>query len=83
VVHNWFWHERWTWAHRRLDIRKAFGRLFRFNASNGLISIAGNLLLMWLLVTRLHIHYFPANLCAIGACSLLNFLISDRVIFRA
>jgi putative flippase GtrA len=82
VIHNFIWHERWTWAHRRLDVRKAFGRLLRFNASNGLISMGGNLAMMWLLVTKLHLNFIFANLCAIGACSLLNFFVSDRLIFR-
>ena len=83
VLHNWFWHERWTWVHRQLDVQQSIGRLLRFNASNGLISIGGNLGLMWLLVTRFQVNYLVANLCAIGACSLLNFLVSDRLIFKS
>jgi putative flippase GtrA len=56
-------------------------RLFRLHVANGLISIAGNLLLMWLFVSRLHLHYFAANLIAIALCSILNFLASDRLVF--
>ena len=83
VLHNFAWHERWTWSERtQLNESGMLGRLIRFHLTNGLISIAGNLALMWLLVSRLHLHYFLANLAAIATCSILNFLASDRLVFR-
>jgi len=84
VLHNFIWHERWTWVERkRQEAGGVIGRLFRFHLANGLISIAGNLVLMWLLVSRLHLHYFLANLIAIGTCSIVNFFASDRLVFRS
>ena len=50
---------------------------------NGLISLGGNLFLMWLLVSRLHMNYLVANASAIVVCSIVNFLVSDRLVFRA
>lgn len=82
VLHNFVWHERWTWAHRALDFRRTPGRLLRFNVSNGLISMVGNLALMELLAVRLHLNYMFSNLVAIGACSLLNFFVSDKLVFK-
>ncbi len=82
VLHNFVWHERWTWAHRKLDIRSLPGRLLRFNVSNGLISMVGNLVLMELLAVRLHLNYMVSNMAAIIACSLLNYLVSDRLVFK-
>jgi len=82
VLHNFVWHERWTWKHRSLEFRGIPGRLLRFNISNGLISIAGNLALMELLAVRLHLNYMFSNLVAIGACSLLNFFVSDKLVFK-
>jgi putative flippase GtrA len=82
VLHNFVWHERWTWAHRKLDLRGLPGRLLRFNVSNGLISILGNLFLMEILAVRLHLNYIIANLAAIIACSLLNYFVSDRLVFK-
>ena len=76
------WHERWTWKHRSLEFSGIPGRLLRFNVSNGLISIAGNLALMELLAVRLHLNYMFSNLVAIGACSLLNFFVSDKLVFK-
>ena len=82
VLHNFIWHERWTWWERtRRNASGVLGRLFRFHMANGLISIAGNLALMWLLVSRLHVHYLVANVTAIAACAILNFLASDRLVF--
>jgi putative flippase GtrA len=37
---------------------------------------------MELLVGRLEIHYLVANLIAIASCSVLNFVASDRLVFR-
>jgi putative flippase GtrA len=82
VLHNFVWHERWTWKHRALALRGLPGRLLRFNVSNGLISIVGNLALMELLAVRLHLNYMFSNLVAIGACSLLNFFVSDKLVFK-
>lgn len=82
VLHNFVWHERWTWAHRKLDLRGLPGRLLRFNVSNGLISIVGNLVLMELLAVRWQMNYMLANLAAIIACSLLNYFVSDKLVFR-
>ena len=82
VLHNFVWHERWTWLERtRKNASGALGRLLRFHLANGLISIAGNLFLMWLLVSQLHLHYFLANIMAIATCAILNFLASDRLVF--
>lgn len=83
VIHNFLWHERFTWTERCVGSRRdMFLRLARFNLSTGLISILGNLLLMRILVGHLHFHYMLANMVAIGTCSLANFLVSDHVVFR-
>jgi dolichol-phosphate mannosyltransferase len=85
VVHNFFWHERWTWVERTrksLGVRRIISRLVRFNLANGAVSIVGNLVIMWLLVDRLQMHYIVSNLLAIGACSIVNFFVSDRLVFR-
>ena len=82
VLHNFFWHQRFTWADRAsLGLRDTLGRLLRFNLTNGGLSIRGNLILMRLLVGRLHLNYVVANLLTIAACSLVNFLVSHRFVF--
>ena len=49
VLHNFFWHERWTWADRIAKHNSGvFSRLLCFHLTNGALSIAGNLILMTL-----------------------------------
>jgi putative flippase GtrA len=89
VVHNFVWHEQFTWVDRtkvdrtRLDRsgRRCLHRLLRFNLSNGVVSIFGNLALMKLMVGQAHMNYLLANALAIALCSLANFLLSETWVF--
>ena len=80
VVHNFLWHERFTWADRAGDA--PFARFIKFNLTTGLLSIAGNLVLMELLAGVFHLQYVVANIITIAACSLVNFAVSDRFVFQ-
>jgi putative flippase GtrA len=82
VLHNFAWHERWTWRDRAAVPGSGARRLWRFHASNGVISLAGNLVLMRLLVGVLNLPPIAGNLLAVVLCSLLNFAASDRFVFR-
>ncbi len=81
VLHNYLWHERWTWLDRS-GRRFSVVRLLRFNLSNGGVSILSNLLFMRLLVGQFHMNYLLANMISIAATSVANFLLSDRFVFR-
>jgi len=78
VIHNFLWHERFTWADRAGD---RWTRFAKFNLTTGLFSIGGNLLMMRLLVGWAGANYLAANGITIVACSLMNFVVSDRVVF--
>ncbi len=83
VIHNFFWHERFTWRDRPSAHRlQSFTRFAKFNATNGGVSIVGNLLIMRALVGQFHMQYMLANLIAIAICSLANFLLSDWLVFE-
>ena len=83
VLHNFFWHERWTWSDRIATADTSVpGRLLRFNMTVGTISIVQNLFLMELLVAGLNLHYLPANLLAIASCSTLNYFSSNWLVFK-
>src|ERR1700687_3105779 len=63
VIHNFLWHERYTWADRPATRPiQSLVRLAKFNASNGAVSMAGNLALMRLLVGELKFNYVASNL---------------------
>ena len=83
VLHNFLWHERFTWVDRTDGgVIDSMGRLMRFNLTTGAVSINGNLLLMRLLVGGSNLKPMLANLISIAVCSLANFLVSDRWVFR-
>ena len=97
VMHNFVWHEQFTWVDRvkqdrvkpdriepdrtRLLWRHSLPRLLRFNLTNGAVSILGNLALMKVMVGQGHMNYMVANATAIALCSLANFLVSDEWVF--
>ena len=81
VLHNFLWHERWTWR-GRIPKQGVWLRLARFNLTTGMMSIVSNLVLMRLLVGQLHMQYLAANLLAIAATSIANFLLSEWFVFR-
>ena len=79
VLNNFFWHRRWTWADR--PRYHAALVLLRFNATNGAMSVIGNLAFMFLMVGGLKLNPLIANLITISICSLVNFALADRVVF--
>lgn len=81
ILHNFLWHRRWTWADRRGASDGAAAALARFNLTNGLVSISGNLLSAYLLTGLWRIDPVVANLVTIAVGSLANLFLSDRVVF--
>ena len=83
VVHNFIWHERWTWRDRsRQDPAGQWQRLLRFQIANGALSLGGNVILMHVFVAACGLNYTVSNLLSIGVCALLNFIASDHWVFR-
>jgi putative flippase GtrA len=80
LLHNFVWHVHFTWR----DQRGRFGlirQLIRFHASNGLVSMVGNLMLMRILAQDAHVPILVANVVAILVCSMINFVLGDRWAF--
>jgi putative flippase GtrA len=81
VLHNFLWHERWTWMDRPAAGRARLARLGRFHLLNGFVSIAGNVILMRLLVGEAGVPPLLANVIAVLACAVVNYFASDRMVF--
>ncbi len=79
VLHNFVWHKRWTWADRPRS--RTAVRLLKFNATNGAMSLIGNIALMFVFVTMLKLNPHAANLITVAICSLVNFALADRFVF--
>ncbi len=88
VVHNFVWHEQFTWVDRLKSERDSGSwrgspsRFLRFNVTTGAVSILGNLALMKVMVGQGHMNYLIANAIAVVLCSLANFLVSDGWVFE-
>jgi putative flippase GtrA len=83
VVHNFVWHEQFTWSDRvQASWRRSLPRFARFNLTTGAVSILGNLALMKVMVGYGGMNYLLANALAIALCSLANFLVSEQWVFE-
>ncbi len=71
LLHNFVWHECWTW--RGLAIESRWRRLARFHVGNGFVSIGANTLFTWWFKQHLGLPLLAANLAAITATSLAQF----------
>ncbi len=74
LAHNYFWHSRWTWPDRP-------GSWWRFQLSNGLVSLGSNLILMRIFAGWAGLPVAPANLLAMVSTSLLNYWLGTRWAF--
>ena len=82
LLHNFFWHERFTWRDSKITGHRQAGiRLLRFHAANGAVSLCGNVFLMYWFVERLKIPVVPSTLGAIVLCALVNFRLADRWVY--
>jgi putative flippase GtrA len=80
LVHNFVWHECWTWA--GMTSGTCAGRLARFHVSNGVISILGNITMTAALVNA-GAPLVIANIVAVLICALLNFIAAHLFVFCA
>jgi putative flippase GtrA len=81
ILHNFVWHLHYTWRDRH-DGSPPLVRLLRFHLSNGLVSMVGNLVLMRILVQEARLPILVADSIAILFCSMINFCLGDRWVFR-
>jgi putative flippase GtrA len=80
LLHNFIWHVHYTWRDRRGSAAR-LPQLVRFQLSNGLVSMLGNLALMRLLVHGARLPMLVSNVIAILVCSMANFYIGNHWAF--
>jgi len=71
ILHNFVWHEAWTWRGKPVEDR--WWRLLRFHLGNGFVSIASNVVLTYLYKEIAGLPLVAANLAGIVTAALLNF----------
>jgi putative flippase GtrA len=77
VSHNFVWHARYTW---RGATDRWFARWLAFNLSNGAVSLVANVVVTTV-VAAAGVPVVAANVAAVCAAALVNFLLSDRLVF--
>lgn len=80
LLHNFLWHERLTWRDRASQASRVH-RLWRFQLSNGAVSLFGNTFLTYCFVDRLHASTLLSAVASIGVCGLANFTLADRWVY--
>jgi putative flippase GtrA len=80
ILHNYVWHERFTWADR--PDPRTLSRFLKFNVTTGAMSIVANVGVMRMLLSLWKMNYLLANAITITAWSMINFVVSDRVVFH-
>jgi putative flippase GtrA len=80
LVHNFLWHQRYTWRDRR-HASAAAVQFLKFHLSNGMVSLIGNLGLMRILVSEMRTPVLVADSIAILVCSLANFGLGSTWVF--
>jgi putative flippase GtrA len=79
VSHNFFWHERVTWPGHTREGRGR--RWLAFHATNGVISIATNVVVTGPIMQMTGLPIQAANAVAVMVASFANFIAGDRVVF--
>jgi putative flippase GtrA len=81
VVHNFLWHERWTWRDQVGADRGLLARFLRYQITTGATSVTGNFLCTSVLVEQAGVPVLIANVAAVGMMAVANFMVSDRWVF--
>ncbi len=83
VLHNFIWHQRWTWRDRPARSRRAVAtRLVQFHLLNGVVSLTGNVVITMLLTGVAGLDPVISNVIAIVVCSFVNFAASNAIVFQ-
>lgn len=80
VLHNFFWHERWTWGDRATR-QSRLRRFAAYQLATGSTSLVGNLVVVSAAVRLFAIDVTSANVIAVLVMSIANYSIADRWIF--
>jgi putative flippase GtrA len=81
IVHNFAWHRLWTWRERTdVPVPTAF---LRFQLTNGLVSLLGNVIMVAVLMRAFPMSATAANVIAIAVCAAANFASAEFFVFAS
>lgn len=79
ILNNFFWNNLWTWSDRRSE--SWYIRLLKYNFATLTTSALGNYI-VYAFLLRMGVHYMIAGIIGIGVAVIINFLLSDRWVFK-
>jgi len=80
VSHNFLWHEYFTWSEVPREGRMT--RWVAFHVSTGFFSVVSNVFVTAAVMAATGLSVVLANAIAVGTVSVVNFWLSDRLVFR-
>ena len=72
-LHNFCWHERWTWGDRSLSHRRLFRRLVDYHLTTAAIAVAGNVIVTGTIVELFSAPPVLANIAAVAVLAAVQF----------
>lgn len=81
ALHNFYWHQRWTWCDRALPQRTVGRRLVDYHLTTASIAVAGNVVLTGAIVEFFGARPLLANVAAVAVLAAANFGVADRWVF--
>jgi putative flippase GtrA len=81
ALHNFYWHERWTWSDRVLPQRTVGRPLIDYHLTTVLIAVAGNVTLTGAIVEIFGAPPVLANVAAVAVLAAASFALADRYVF--
>ncbi len=81
ILHNFLWHERWTWRDRIGAAPRRLRRFIDYQLATGCTSLAGNVIVVGIATRAYAVDPTAATPLAVAIMSLVNYLVSDRWVF--
>ena len=81
VLHNFLWHECWTWRDRTAARRGVVPRFARFTMIVGTTSVVANVFLTTAYGAVFGVTAVTANTLAVASMAVVNFVLADRAVF--
>jgi len=77
LLHNFVWHEAWTWRGVYASGAGRWTRLWRFHVATGSISIVSNVVFTMWFKNTLAVPLLAANVMAVAVTAILNFAVAE------
>jgi putative flippase GtrA len=84
IVHNFIGLRLWAWGDRQDHGHRPpfFRQLLLYNAATGIVDLAVNVSILWLLYKLFGVHYLLANIAGMIMGPFFKFWLNDKIVFK-